>query len=61
MTMMTMMMVMMMMMNHALTSLQRSGVIIKLIIDDVNVSLAMAIPHHPQHNIGDRETDECIL
>ena len=52
-----------MMMNHGLTSLQRNGVIVKLIIDDVNVSLAaaMVIPQRPHHNSGDQDTDECIL
>ena len=50
-----------MMMNHGLTSLQRNGVIIKLIIDDVNVSLAMVIPQRPRHNSGDQDTDECLL
>ena len=42
-----------MMMNHGLTSLQRNGVIIKLIIDDVKVSLAMVIPQRPHHNSAD--------
>ena len=55
------MMMMMMMMNHGLTSPQRNGVIIKLIIDGVNVSLAMVIPQHPHHKGRDRDTDECIL
>ena len=48
-------------MKHGLTSLQRNGVIVKLIIDDVNVSLAMVIPQHPRHNSGDQDTDECIF
>ena len=50
-----------MMMNIGLTSLQRNGVIIKLIIDDVNVSLAMVIPQRPHHNSGDQDTDVCML
>ena len=50
-----------MMMNIGLTSLQRNGVIIKLIIDDVNVSLAMVIPQRPHHNSGGQDTDEHIL
>ena len=50
-----------MMMNYGLTSLQRNGVIIKLIIDDVNVSLVLVIPQRPHHNSGDQDIDECIL
>ena len=50
-----------MMMDHGLISLQRNGVIIKLIIDDANVNLAMVVPQRPHHNSGDQNTDECIL
>ena len=51
----------MMMVIHGLTSLQRNGVIIKLFIEGVKVSLAMVILQRPHQNSGDQDTDECIL
>ena len=50
-----------MMESHGLISLQRNGVIIKLIIDDNSGVLAMVIPQRPHHSSGDLDTDESIL